>query len=67
MPKKNLNETLNAEVSLFLTDAGKYQKVIVDILKNVVTSKKLSGIYVALNKPSKTLTAFFKKKNRRQM
>jgi len=52
---KSIIKALDKEVSLFLVDAARYQSVIVNILKIMVTKKKLKGLYIALNKPHKTL------------
>jgi len=51
---------LENQVSLFLVDALTYQEVIKDILNKL---KKKKGIYVALNKPFKTLISLYNQTN----
>jgi archaellum biogenesis ATPase FlaH len=54
----DFSKTLEEDVSLILVDATTYQSVIVKILKELIGKKKMNGIYIALNKPYKTLTKF---------
>jgi archaellum biogenesis ATPase FlaH len=57
---KEVKQVLDNDISLLLLDANSYQKVTIKILKELVNKKNMTGIYVALNKPYKTLVKFFK-------
>jgi archaellum biogenesis ATPase FlaH len=55
----DIPKVLEQDVSLILVDARSYQKIILKVLAELVTKKKMKGIYVGLNKPYKSLRKFF--------
>jgi len=59
MADKFIAKIMDQDVFLILVDAANYQPVILKILDKLVVKNKMKGIYVAMNKPYKTLTKNF--------
>ena len=59
MTDKFIAKIMDQEVILILVDAVHYQPIILKILDKLVVKNKMRGIYVALNKPYKTVTKNF--------